>query len=238
MIDIPGPFDITTRAFNVGGLSVTLAMPVQHSIPWQTVQCLTETVIELKDRGIPFDVGMVTGCSIVEMARNKAAHQFLAGKTNRLFWVDSDIVWTAKDFIRLLALSTKMSVVCAAYPAKSEPISFLMNRNGTPERVESNEWGCLPIGGLGLGFCCVNRDVMADLAQRAPKVTFHQDPEPQPRIFRSDILNGGFRGEDIAFFDDLREAGVQCWLDPRVELGHVGSKVYSGSILAAMQRVK
>ena len=34
------------------------------------------------------------------------------------------------------------------------------------------------------------------------------------------------RGEDGAFFADLKAIGHQAWLDPSIRLGHVGAKEY------------
>jgi hypothetical protein len=41
------------------------------------------------------------------------------------------------------------------------------------------------------------------------------------------------RGEDGAFFDDIRALGHKVWLDPTIELGHVGTKVYRVASMAA-----
>jgi hypothetical protein len=38
----------------------------------------------------------------------------------------------------------------------------------------------------------------------------------------------------MAFFADIRELGHKVWLDPAVNLGHVGTKEFRGSISEAM----
>ena len=229
------PFDTTPMAFDLAGVSVMLAMPVNRDLPWQTAQSLVETVIALKDRGIPFDVQFVVGSSIVEVARSKVVNVFLQGDKTRLFMLDSDQAWKAKDFIRLLALSTVMPVVVAAYPAKRDPPTFLIS---PPDGdVMSNEWGCLPINGLGLGFAVVQREVMQALADRAPKLVFPDSPEPMAHVFRCDVVDGVFRGEDMAFYADVMELGHTVFLDPSVDVGHIGAKEYGGSIRGAIQAV-
>jgi hypothetical protein len=55
-----------------------------------------------------------------------------------------------------------------------------------------------------------------------------------PSVFRIDSVDGGRRGEDMAFFADIRAAGYKVMLDPTVDLGHVGRKVYTGSIRDAL----
>jgi hypothetical protein len=89
---------------------------------------------------------------------------------------------------------------------------------------------------MGLGFTVISREVMDRLADRAPKLVFPDGPEPKPHIFRSDSFNGAVRGEDMAFFSDIHDLGYKVWLDPAVELGHVGTYVYRASFLKLMQQ--
>lgn len=229
------PFDKKPMAFDMAGVSVMIAVPVNRDLPWQTAKSLLDTVIHLQQRGIPYELQFVVGSSIVEVARSKVADMFLKSSMNRLLMIDSDQAWLAKDAIRILALSTKMPIVCGAYPAKRDPPTFLIS----PEEgdVTTNEWGCMPIKGLGLGFTIVQRCVIEELAERAPKAIFPESDEPVAHIFRCDVVDGTFRGEDIAFFTDARALGYQAWLDPTLEIGHVGAKEYCGKIMNVLQSV-
>jgi hypothetical protein len=55
-------------------------------------------------------------------------------------------------------------------------------------------------------------------------------------MFRCDIDGGEARGEDMAFFDDCKALGYQPWLDPEINLGHVGTKVFTAAIKDAMTK--
>jgi hypothetical protein len=223
--------------FNLTGIKVMIAIPCGPNLPWQTVQSLIETCCSLERGGIPYSFTMVAGCSIVEHARSNVASDFLKSDMNTLFMIDSDMAWTLKDFVRLLALSTVMEVVGAAYPAKRDdgPVFMLKGCEGS---LMNNEYGCLPIGGVGLGFTVVQRKVIEQLAEKAEKVRFPWSKgEKIPYIFRCDIDNGEARGEDMAFFDDCKDLGYQLWLDPTIELGHVGTKEYRGKLQDALHRV-
>lgn len=220
--------------FDLGGVSVMIGIPCGPDLPWQTLQSIVETCLALRDKGIPFELKMVAGCSIVEQARSKVTHEFLSGSMNRLFMIDSDMQWKSSDFIRMLALSTKMDVVCAAYPAKRDACTFMLKWD--EDALVANEYGCLPIGGVGLGFTVVHRRVIEDIASNSPHLMFPGMDTPIPHIFRCDIENGAFRGEDMAFFADVKALGYEINLDPNVTLGHVGTKMYTGSILDAMKQ--
>lgn len=218
--------------FDMAGVSVMLVMPTHRDIPAETCVSLLATADEMRSRNIPFEVQLQVGGSIIESARSKMAALFLKSNKSRLFWVDSDMVWDAGAFNRVLALSTVHYVVGASYPAKCEPLKFMLS---TESEVETDELGTIPVRGAGLGFTCVHRSVIEALADRAPVLRFPDLDGPIPHIFRCDSLNGEFRGEDMAFFADCRAAGFDVRLDPSVRLGHVGSKTYRGALLDVMQ---
>jgi hypothetical protein len=221
-------------ALDLTDVSVMLAMPTNRDLSPQTVISLLTTQDALNARGVANTISLQAGGSIVEHSRTKCADDFLSSPHNRLFWVDSDIVWTADDFLRLLALSTVMDVVGGAYPAKLDPPLFFLNRGADP--ITENEYGCLSYPGWGLGFTVVNRNAMEALASKAPKVKFHDRPHPLAHIFRCDVHNGDARGEDMAFFADLKAAGFTPWLDPFIRLGHIGPKVYAASLLDCLNQ--
>lgn len=221
----------------MAGVSVMLAMPTHRDLPVETVRSLMETQTLFQEKGVSLDIQFQVGSSLVVAARSKIAQAFLESSNTRLFWVDSDIRWNAADFWKLVAFSTKMDVVGALYPAKRDPMVFFVDVDDKGA-VASNEYGCLPLRGYGLGFTCVHRAVMEELAEKAPKLRFPDTPEPIPHIFRTDELDGRFRGEDMAFFADIRATGRQVWADPTIKLGHVGSKIYSGALMEHLARVE
>lgn len=219
--------------FNTAGLSVGLVMPVHRDLPWQVVQSLIETQVIFQTHGIPLKIQMQVGSSIIEAARSRAAHGFLQTDATRLFWVDSDIAWAPDDFLKMALLSTKMDVVCGAYCAKAEPVQFALA--GLNSNV-SNEYGCLDVKGLGLGFTIVHRKIMEELSAKAPKLKFPDMKDPIPHVFRCDTTtNNEFRGEDIAFFSDVIDLGYKVWLDPKITLRHIGNKAYSAQLFDIMQ---
>lgn len=181
----------------------------------------------LQSMNVSFDLKVVANGSVIEAIRTQVAHQFMSSKYNRLFMIDSDISWEPPDFIRLLALSTKMAVVGATYTMKRETPAFAIHAEST--KLAANKYGCLEVEGMGLGFTCVQRPVIERLAERAPKLRFEFAAEPVPHIFRCDSLDGRFRGEDMAFFADCRGLGYKVNLEPNITLTHHGHKGYRAS---------
>ena len=225
------------QEFNLSGVSVQIGIPAFNGVSPQTTVALIDTCLHLQKTGIPGDVKIQYGCSIITQARSFVADEFLRSEATHLFMIDADINWTSADFVRLLALATKMEVVAGIYPLKTDPESWAWAPGVGIKAV--NEWGCLPINGLGLGFCCVQRKIIEELADLAPKLKFAHKPEKVAVMFRCDQdADDNFRGEDIAFFADIRRIGYDVWLDPTINLGHVGAKEYRGDFMAALEQQK
>jgi hypothetical protein len=221
--------------FELAGLSVMICMPTHRDLPPQTVCSMLETQHELLARGIPFEFQMQVGGSLVHHSRTKCAHLFLKSECNRLFWIDSDIVWSPQDFCRLLAMSTKMECVSAIYPSKSDPADFYLRCDDINAPIEANEFGCLPLKGLGLGFTVVHRKVIEELSEKAPKRKINGIDELIPSIFRLDHEGDEERGEDMAFFSDVRALGYKVHLDPAISLGHIGPKEYRADFMGLLK---
>jgi hypothetical protein len=226
-------------AINLDGLSVMLGMPAGRDLHPLTVKSLLGTTRLLQTMGIPYEPAMVAGCSVVQWARDEIADLFKKSSCSRLFWLDSDMVWEPEDFVRMLALSQIYDVVCATYPAKIDSqTTFYVNRD-KDAKLERNEHGLIEIWGVGLGFTVVSRSVMEALYVDSPLVYDEAAGRELSAVFRVQPKLNGDRlvraGEDMAFFADIRDAGFKVWLDPQVDLGHIGVKKYTGSVRDALQ---
>lgn len=213
--------------------AVGVGMPCMATIPWQTALALARTTHAAAGAGVPINLHVVAGSSLVQVARDVILDNFLAGKENYLFWIDSDIVWQSEDFFRVLRLAKELGVVCGAYPLKRDPPECVINFGESPD-----SHGCVAVDGLGLGFACVRRDIVEAFAATKEKMYHAGNGRMILDAFRVDktIHTDGVahaRGEDGAFFADLKALGHQAWLDPSIHLGHVGSKEYRVPLEAA-----
>ena len=205
------------------------------SLPWPTAVSLMSTVRVLDKEGVKFKIEAPTGCSIVQWARSAIAEAFLKSDFSHLFWIDADIVWTPDDFVRLLGFGAIYDVVGATYPFKKDPAGFLLNLPSKSGQVEVNGHGLVKVSSMGLGFTLVRRAVIEKVAATKPRVNDRLNGVERVDLFRVDCTaDGGPRGEDVAFFHDVHEAGFDVWLDPSVKLGHVGTKVYKGDPIEAL----
>lgn len=208
-------------------------MPVGSHLPSPTVLSLVETVRLCTEHRFKVRQVSPVGCSIVTDARSGVVDEFLRGDSTHLFWLDSDMHWRPTDFLRLLALCTQVDVVGATYSPKVEPIRFMVRSiKPTP-----NQYGLFDVGGLGLGFVCMRRAVVEAVAATKPMIQTNGMKHPIREVFRLDKMPSGHRlGEDMAFFQDIKDAGYTVWMDPTVNVNHVGLKLYGGNVMAAVEK--
>lgn len=228
------------------GVKIMLGMPLKDSMPKQTAFSLAQTMFVAGQLGVDarFAIG---SASNNDRARDLVVDGFLQSDCDKLFWLDSDMVWSPQEFFQLVALSTFYDIVLASYPAKTEgPSPFFVDFDMPSV---TNEHGLLKIKGAGLGFCCMDRKAVQAIADMHPMIYDQSIGRIRKKIFRHDI---GFehtvevdgvdyptdRTEDFAFFADAMECGFDIWLHPGIELGHIGQKEWRAKFADATNIVK
>lgn len=203
--------------------SVFVATPSMGQVPLQTMISFLDIQEEAIKRGVEIDFGFVS-CSLVHHARTLLANVFLDKKKHDLlFWIDSDIKCNEFDFFHVAVMAKKYGCVLGIYPRRSDPPGYFIRME---DDAKPNDDGLVEIEGAGIGFCCVRRDIMQKVADQSPMLTFSHSKEPCRSIFRCDDDGVAARGEDYAFFDDLKKLGIKVYADTQVRPAHIGMKVY------------
>jgi hypothetical protein len=221
-------------------LSVCIGFPCVPNIPWQTARSLVRTVQSCEHNGVPCRVEFVGNCPYVTSARSLVLDAFLKGDASLLFWIDNDVVWEPQDFFKLLRLSEKMDIISGIYPLKTEQKQFVVLHPDL-RNFEINQYGMIKVLGLGLGFTVMTRAVLERFATTKPLVSdVGRGGAPMHDAFRLDTIPGEhehptMRGEDMAFYADLRELGYDIWMDPTLQLGHVGNYVHRADPVEALR---
>lgn len=219
----------------LGNVSVAIGMPIGKPIPPGTLVSIFATAYTMGQMNIRCDL-LAQICGIVTIGRDTVLDEFLKTGADKLFWIDSDMVWSPEAFLRMLALSTKYDVVTAAYPARGADEGNLFYVTSDSAEPVVNEYGLRKVNSLGLGFSIIGRKPLELLAAKAPRVFDGMARKEMAEVFRIDKTPEGYRRtEDVAFFSDLREAGFTVWCDPSIELGHVGEKEWRGRFADALE---
>ena len=218
----------------------TVGIPCYGNLPIFTAISLIDTFRFFDHAGIQLNYAIEIGNSIVDSARNNVVHMFLKESDHqKLIFIDSDIVWNAEDLARLCCWSTKYPIVAAAYPTKVEGNhKFLGDYYRDPDnenQVVQNEYGLVKMTAIGLGFCIIDRSVFEMMSPDTCKYKDSVHGENVTRFFATTTDKDQFVGEDIYFLRRwTKQYGGDLWVDPTINLGHVGTKVYKGNFLDSL----
>jgi hypothetical protein len=214
---------------------VMIGMPIgSGSIPWPTAVSLMSTLRACDKENVVARISAPTGSSVVTWARSAVVGEFLKSDCTHLFWIDSDIAWKPADFFRLVGFAALHDMIGAAYMLKKEPAQCVVNVP-VPGEYEVNGLGNVRVKSLAMGFTICKREVIEKVAATKPVLKDALAGIEYPDFFRLGRRADGYAvGEDIAFFEDAAELGFKAWLDPSINLFHVGQKLYGGDVIDAL----
>lgn len=227
---------MSEKEFDLSGLSVCIAIPCYSGIvPVETALALTQTIVLLKDHHVRVDIAIERENGIITAVRNRLVGRFLQETTaDYLFWIDDDIIFTPEDFLSCLALASEKKMVGATYPVrKDEPKFFIKYINDEYPEFDK-DYGLIKAKGLGLGFMCMHRDLVKEIVDQND--TYEDKGMTIPDVFKVGRRGDKYWGEDMWFFNDLYDNGHIAYINPLINLKHVGRKDYDFKLLDYMKR--
>ena len=223
---------------------VMIATPSMRDPVIQYTVALIGTAQFFNHHGIEFGIEFVVGSSNLPRARNNLAARFLASDCDTLVMIDDDMGWKPADLFRLLA-SDKPYIAAVGRKRVDAPgpdgpeIWCAVPKPGAPN---VDDFGALEVLRVGAAFIRLDRVVFETLVQQHPEWKRPPLDDMTPKqgenyyqFFRFETDAGDEIGEDYLFCDRWREAGGQIWVDPAVELEHVGSKAFKGRLLDSIK---
>jgi hypothetical protein len=226
----------------LAGMSIQTATPCGdgryvrgYVSSFHNTQCV---LIEL---GAKVDFAEMPFVSDIGLARSKIFGNFLRSQHTHLFLVDSDMIWSFHDVVRLIL--AKKDFVAAAGPKKRWPIEFAANNCSDDGELLKVEWhadtGLVRCTEVGLAFALITKECAQKMADAYQDLKFPGDAGTDEfAIFDSFIVGKGPRrrrlSEDFAFCHRWRRIGGEIFLLPDVKLGHVGSHTWEGALIDAL----
>lgn len=156
----------------------------------------------------------------VHYARNKAVWQAVNQKATHLMFIDSDMGFPADGVEKLLARNK--DIIGGLYFGRLQPFPVVkvkhpkLNGLANPDSIPDTK-DPMEVLAVGTGFMLINMDVFKKID--AP-FFFHATPEQfglDPMPFPHNEI-----GEDVAFCLKARSAGFKVWVDPSIQLTHIG----------------
>ena len=202
--------------------NVVIATP-GFSMDAEYVKALMATCERLVDEGISFTF-LSEYSSFVPHAREATAmggrelrydkKQIAGGRFtyDKIFWIDSDIVWTPEDFLKLYLAD--LEVVSGLYlldDEKSVPVQvvdgFVRLEKANVKFLEKT----FQAGAVGFGFVCIKSGVFESMPRPWFKLA---------RLNRGDERPELMVGEDFSWCYSAIENGFKIWVDATVQVTH------------------
>lgn len=229
------------------------------------VLSLLNIVHQTATAGLQVQVYMQRGESLITRARNNCVAEFLAHpEWTHLFWIDSDIGFSADAFYRLLLADR--GIAAGIYPLKKENwpsegvprgttqadferryTSYTVNtapkpdENGITLCVDAD--GFMEVDEAPTGFMCIKREVFDKMVAAYPELEYVSDSDYSGengfhyRFFDCfvDPVSRRYLSEDYAFCRLWQQIGGKIHVDVQSNLTHQGAKVYGGSFADSLQ---
>jgi hypothetical protein len=179
--------------------------------------------------GVSVKLGDVSGCSIITMARNQLVHEFLKTDATELLFIDSDVIATADDVLRLMAQSGDKDITAGAYPRRSKDKNFFADLYFDENKDLEFDGSLMRLERVGTGFMLIQRHVIEAMVAAHPEWFYDFKGEQVCGVFDFQNRDGRYLGEDYLFCDRAREHGFRIYIDVDISLPHVGTEAFENN---------
>jgi hypothetical protein len=219
-----------TKQAVLTGRKLFIAIPAYDGkINIKTAYNLASFMPKALEHGISVRMGDVSGCSIITLARNQLVNEFLKSDCTELLFLDSDVIATADDIMRLMAQSGDKDITAGAYPRRAKDKNFFADLYFDENNNLEFDGSLMRIERVGTGFMLIQRHVIEQMVFAHPEWQYDYKGETITAIFDFQIKDSHYLGEDYLFCDRAREMGFKIYIDVDISLPHVGSETFEGN---------
>lgn len=190
---------------------------------------LATLAMDIARHGAKLYLTQISGCSLITKARNALVADFLASDATDLLFIDSDIIFKSDDVLRLLALSGNKDITAGAYPRRAKDKKFFTDIYLDEQNQIEFRDGMLRVDRIGTGFMLIRRHVLETMKANHPEWGYYNNVNDRTdyALFDFELKNGEYYGEDYTFCNRAKADGFSIYLDPEINLPHIGTEEYS-----------
>lgn len=216
-----GPHLFIATPTYTGKLDASYLFSLLYSIP------------RLQAAGIAFDHYVMSHNCHVDDARNGVLRDFMKTSCTDLVFIDADVSWEPEALVRLAqhdrdivaGVYPKRSVVDESFPVHVAP--------GTTLQADSN--GLVEVIGAPTGFMKIKRAVIEKFFEANKHRQFTgmgAEPGDMPHtiVFERTYTEGHRWSGDYNFCREWRNMGGKIFVDPEMNLTHLGEVEFSGTL--------
>jgi hypothetical protein len=163
------------------------------------------------------------------MARNQLVHEFLKSDATELLFIDSDVIATADDILRLMAQSGGKDITAGMYPRRSKDRNFFADLYFDENEDLEFDGSLMRLKRVGTGFMLIQRHVLETMVTSHPEWFYDFKGEQICSVFDFEIKDGHYLGEDYLFCDRAAEHGFKIYADVDISLPHVGTDTFENN---------
>ena len=218
-----------------------------------------KTVMYLKEINCKFAVSTITD-SLINRARNNLVAKFMANpQFTHLIFLDVDLAFRPEDIVKLLWHDKE--IITGSYPIKDinwdkvvenvgkdvpakelakKSTRFVVNPVRAGNNTIETDNGAIAVHDAGTGFMCIKRSVIEKLIEAYPELKFNDDTGSMSdeeknwtyAFFNSYVDDDGrFVSEDYGFCRYWQKLEGKVWVDPAIEIQHLGRFNYEGNMM-------
>lgn len=237
-----------------------IAMPCyDRLISEPTFMSMIKTCMAFRDIGLKFGISTISD-SLITRGRNQLVAKFMANKTfTHILFIDVDLAFSYEDILKMLWHDKE--VMTGAYPIKEilwdkvaelvvkgvdhdkiaeKSTRFVVNPvtgNNNKVRVEN---GAISIHDAGTGFMLIKREAIEKMFDSYPELKYKDDTGSLKGDERDNAFclfnsyvdeEGRLLSEDYGFCRYWQKIGGEVWVDPSIELVHLGRFEYKGKMI-------
>lgn len=175
--------------------------------------------------------------SLVDMARNKIAARIANDKEiTHLLFIDDDIGFSPESFAKLIE-NSDLHILGLTCPLRQIPPK--VNVVGLGDEVRPGIYECNTVG---TGAMLIRREVFDKMIE-AEVAPVYPDDGLAYQFFRTEVIGGAYRGEDVGFCLRWRELGGKVYCVTDCEVTHRGHHEFKyenelGKALAQVRAAK
>lgn len=221
------------------GLFVALPS-YEGKIYCMTADSAIREVFAAHQKGIRYVAQFRENNMMSAMVRNWMVAKFLETDYSHLAFIDWDVHFPTGTLVRLM--ERDVDICGAAYPFRSDPVDFPMAWMGAPgssvysvnpKTDEPDKNGLIEVSGIPTGCLVIRRECLEKIIQLHPELEYFEPSLPDKKaysLFEWVRKEKMIYTEDFAFCYLARECGFRVWLDPDIDMMHIGPKQFRGNI--------